>query len=349
MLHKCLDWSRRARKRSTQRFRDTATREIRVLLGPRQGKLTFDDALIEQEPRIVIPGREDVLESPERVKAGEERNRQALTTGIQPQRRWPGQNADGMVAPDRREVANALWIMPHPISVDEASTAGGDHIQHAPIDMVGDARDQLLRWFAQAFGPVAAHQFMIAADTTGGDNHRLGFESELAHDHPRTRHAALDRARFQHFPVDAINHAVGHGEFGHTMPEAQRDQSALLALTHTTNKRLYHTWTRPPCDMKAGNRIAMPGRKIATTLCPLHHREEANALSMQPGILLARSKIDVGFCPAARPQVFFPVKPGAAKPVLQSQIVGITNTQPPLHRRVDQEQAPERPERLPAQ
>src|SRR5258708_1208683 len=220
VLHKCLNRSRRARKRSTQRFRDTATREIRVLLGPRQGKLTFDDALIEQDPRIVIPGREDVLERPERVKAGEEWNRQTLTTGIQPQRRWPGQNADGMVAPDRREVANAFWVMPHPISVDEVSTAGDDYIQHAPIDMVGDARDQLLRWFAQAFGPVAAHQFMIAADTTRGDNHRLGFESELAHAHPRTRHAALDGARFPKFAADAINYAIGHGEFVPTRPDA---------------------------------------------------------------------------------------------------------------------------------
>src|SRR2546430_14853696 len=174
-----------------------------------------------------------------------------------------------MIAPDRREVANAFWIMPHPISVDEVSTAGGDHIQHAPIDMVGDARKQALRGVAQAFGPVTAHQFMIAANATGGDNHRLGFESELTHDHPRTRHAALDGARFQHLPVHAINHAVGHREFGHTMPEAQCDHSPLLALTHTAHKRFYHSWTGPPCDMKAGNRIAMPGREIAATLRPL--------------------------------------------------------------------------------
>ena len=55
----------------------------------------------------------------------------------------------------------------------------------------------------------------------------------------------------------------------------------------------------------------MPGRKIATALGPLHHREEANTLRMEPGILLTRGKIDIGFCPAARPQVFFSIKSGA--------------------------------------
>src|SRR6266567_652855 len=91
----------------------------------------------------------------------------------------------------------------------------------------------------------------------------------------------------------------------------------------------------------------MPVCQIAAALSPLHHGEDANALLMQPGIFLARGEIDIGFRPATRPQIFFPVKSSAAQPILPGQFMRIMNAQSPLLRRVDQEQPPKGPERLP--
>src|SRR5690348_567685 len=115
-----------------------------------------------------------------------------------------------MVAPDRREITNTFRIMPHPIRVDEMSTTGGNHVQHASINMIGHARNQLFRWLAHALRPVAAHQIMITANTTRSDNHRLSLESELTNDHPRTWHATLDIARFQHLSVNTIHYTIAH-------------------------------------------------------------------------------------------------------------------------------------------
>ena len=93
----------------------------------------------------------------------------------------------------------------------------------------------------------------------------------------------------------------------------------------------------------------MPAGKRATTLSPLHYRKEANTLRLEPGILLACGKTDIGFCPAARPEVFFPVKSRTPHPVLQGKIVGISYPQASLLQGVDQEETSKGPERLPTQ
>ena len=93
----------------------------------------------------------------------------------------------------------------------------------------------------------------------------------------------------------------------------------------------------------------MPTGKRAATLSPLHDWEEANTLRMQPGIFLTRGKIDIGFCPAARPWSSSRSNPAAAEPVLQGKIVGIPDPQATLLRRVDQEKTSKGPERLPSQ
>src|SRR5690242_10442995 len=105
------------------------------------------------------------------------------------------------------------------------------------------------------------------------------------------------------------------------MAKAQADQSSPLTLTHAPNKWFDDPWTCPPCHMKARNGVAMPGSKRAPALSPLQYREEANTLCMEPGILLACGKTDIGFCPAAGPEVFFPIKSGTAEPVLQGKVV----------------------------
>ena len=101
--------------------------------------------------------------------------------------------------------------------------------------------------------------------------------------------------------------------------------------------------------MEARDGVAIPVGKIAPALGPLYDRKEANALPTQPSILLSRGKIDLGFCPAARPEVFFSVKSRTPHPVLQGKIVGVSDPQASLLRGVDQEETSKGPERLPTQ
>src|SRR5947209_5767385 len=143
-----------------------------------------------------------------------------------------------MVAPDWRKVVDAFWIMPHSIRVDDVSTDRGDHLQHTSVNIVGNTRSQVLWRCAQAFWPIATYQFVIAANAPGRDDHCLRTQRKLTHDHTRTRHATLDDAGFQQFPMNAINRAVVHNDFGDTMPEAQCHQSPLHTHTHATSKRL---------------------------------------------------------------------------------------------------------------
>src|SRR5260221_11089523 len=99
--------------------------------------------------------------------------------------------------------------------------------------------------------------------------------------------------------------------------------------------------------MEARDGVAIPVGKIAPALGPLYDRKEANALPTQPGILLSRGKIDIGFCPATRPEVFFSVKSRTPHPVLQGKIVGVSSPRPPWLRGVAREGPPKDPKRFP--
>src|SRR5579884_2982967 len=100
------------------------------------------------------------------------------------------------------------------------------------------------------------------------------------------------------------------------MAEAQRDQATLLALTDAAHERLNDAGACAPGNVEAGNRIAVTGGEIAATFGPLNNGEEANAQGMEPGTFLACGKGDIGFCPAAGPQIFCSIETGAAQPIL---------------------------------
>src|SRR5258708_32466009 len=98
-----------------------------------------------------------------------------MPSRIQPQRGWSTQNTDSMAAPDRRVVVNALWIMPHPIGIDEVSPIRRDYFKHASVNVVGHPRNQSLRRGPQALRPVAAHQIVVATNASRGHDHSLRF------------------------------------------------------------------------------------------------------------------------------------------------------------------------------
>ena len=105
-----------------------------------------------------------------------------------------------------------------------------------------------------------------------------------------------------------------------------------------------------PGDVEARHRVAVPDRAVAAALGPADHREEAHALRVQPGALLAGGEVDVGLGPAPRPVVLGAVEAGAcrASPASASSCESLM-PQAPLLGRVDQEQPAERPERLAAE
>ena len=70
---------------------------------------------------------------------------------------------------------------------------------------------------------------------------------------------------------------------------------------------------------------------------------------MEPGALLAGREVDVGTRPQTRPVVLGTVEAGRPEPVLPGELDRVLDAHPALFGRVDEEQAPEGPERLPAE
>ncbi len=122
--------------------------------------------------------RAQMRERAERIEAGEQRHRQALARRIEPERGRAGQDADPVVRPDRPPVLDALGVVPHPVAVDEMRAGCFRDAEHAPVDVVGHARDHFARRLAHALGPVPAHEIMIAADAARRDDDRLRPEAE---------------------------------------------------------------------------------------------------------------------------------------------------------------------------
>ena len=93
----------------------------------------------------------------------------------------------------------------------------------------------------------------------------------------------------------------------------------------------------------------MPDGAVAAALGPADHGEEAHALLVQPGALLAGGEVDVGLGPAARPVVLGAVEAGRAQPVLQRELVRVLDAHPALLGRVDEKEPAEGPEGLAAE
>src|SRR5437764_15065299 len=108
-----------------------------------------------------------------------------------------------MVAPDRGIVVNALWIMPHPIRIDEMPSVRRDDFQHASVNVVGYSRNQMFGRRPQTLRPVPTHQIMVAPNAPRSDNHRFRFELKGSHRGPRTRHTSLNSPWSQHLTLNA--------------------------------------------------------------------------------------------------------------------------------------------------
>src|ERR1700733_6877177 len=93
----------------------------------------------------------------------------------------------------------------------------------------------------------------------------------------------------------------------------------------------------------------MPLRAVAAAFGPADQREDLQSPGAQPAALLACREIDVGMRPLPRPVNLLPVERRGAGPILQREFGTVVHPQPTLLRAVNEEQAAERPERLPAE
>ena len=104
-----------------------------------------------------------------------------------------------------------------------------------------------------------------------------------------------------------------------------------------------------PDDVEARDRVAGASGEAAAALRPPDDGEEAHALRMQPRALLASGPVHVGLGPGARPAVLVAVEAGRALPVLPREVARVPDAHAALLGRVHEEQAAERPPRLPAE
>ena len=161
--------------------------------------------------------------------------------------------------------------------------------------------------------------------------------------------AAGDVAGLQHRPPDAGHRPAVDHELGHPVPEAQLDQPGVDGRPDPARERRDHARPGAPDDVEAGHRVAAPGRGVPAALGPADDGEEPDALLLEPGALLPRGELQVRLGPLPGPVVLGAVEPGRAEPVLPGQLQRVVHPQPPLLRRVDQEQPAERPPGLSAE
>src|SRR5918995_7448936 len=133
------------------------------------------------------------------------------------------------------------------------------------------------------------------------------------------------------------------------MPEAQEDEALCLGLAHAADERLKESGTGPPHDVEPRYGITVSGCPVASAFGPAHDGKEPYALLAEPGALLRRGEVHIGFCPLPGPAVLLPVEASRTHPILEREVVRILHPKPPLLRRIHEEQPPKRPERLPTQ
>ena len=216
--------------------------------------------------------------------------------------------------------------------------------------MMRHARDhEVWRRTEARYGPVRAHEIMVAADAARRHEHRAGFNLEVA-DHIAGRPlAALHGRRCKHLARDAGRAAVRHDDAAHPMPAFQRDPTRLDMGADAPLERLDDARPGTPGEMESRHRIAVTIRQRAAALGPADDRKPPHALRMQPWPHLAGREVDVGLGASARPEIFRAIELRRAKPVLQGEVPAVTDAEPPLLGTVYEEQAAERPEGLAAE
>lgn len=330
VVHERLHRSGHVRARPADHAPDGLAGQVGVLLGAGERELLADDLLVEHEPGVVVAGAHDVFEGAERVEAGEERDGQPLAPGVQPERGRAGQDADGVLGPDRVPVLDALGVVPHPVAVDVVGARLLRDAEHQPVHVGGHAAEHPVGRGAEPLRPLLAHELVVAADAAGGDDHRLGPQLEGAGCLSAARGPARRAARLQDLAADRVDGAPGAAETGDPVAEAEGDQALGDALADPALERGDDTGAGAPGDVEAGDGVAVAVRVVPAALGPADDGEEPHALLVQPGALLTGGEVDVRLGPLPRPVVLLTVEARRAQPVLEGQFVAVLDAHPAL-------------------
>jgi hypothetical protein len=209
---------------------------VGVLLGARQRELLLDDLFREHEPRVVVSRLLDVGQRSERVEAGIQRPRQPPPDGVEPHRRGPGDDPDGVHRPDRVPVVDALHVVPHPVGVDLVGARLAGDLQHPAVHVRGHAGEHPGRRLAQPIGPLLPHELVVAADASAGEDHGLGLQREPTDLGARALLAARRRARLEHLARHAGHGPAAHHEPVDAMAKAQFYEPARHGLATRRSK-----------------------------------------------------------------------------------------------------------------
>ena len=250
-----------------------------------------------------------------------------------------------MQRPDRVVVGDALGVVPHAITVDDAGAGRLGDAQHPAVDMRGHPAEQLFGYPTHPRRPVLAHQVVVTADAAAGHHDGLGAELEVADDLPGRRDAAGGCAGLQHRATHPDDGTVLDDELVDAVPVGEPHPVA----GEPPREDVDQSGAGPPGDVEARHGVSVPAGVVAAAFSPAHHREGLQAAVAQPGAFLPGGEVDVGMCPLPGPVVFGTVEAGGAEPVLQSQFVAVADAEPTLFGAVDEEQPAERPVGLAAQ
>src|SRR5262245_784062 len=239
--------------------------------------------------------------------------------------------------------------MPHAIAIDNGAARCFGDAQHATVDIVGHAANHALRRDSKPLRPAPTHEIEVAADAARGNDNGLRLEHEATDHAARTGHAAIDFGGLQDVAFYAIDHTRRPRETINAMARAQRDEAQLFALAQAVHEWLDNAWPRAPGHMEARHGVAVPGGGIPAAPGPTNDGKPAHAFGSQPSALFASREANVGLGPLAGPKILLAVEAGRSQPVLQCEVVGITDAHTPLLRAVDEEEAAEGPEGLTAE
>ena len=224
---------------------------------PGERELLADDAPVQDEPAVVVPGAAQVFEGSQRVEARPQRIGQALAGGIEPQGTGPGQDADSVALPHGVPVGDALGVVPHPVPVDQPGTGPRGDVQAAAVHVGGHTGDHGLRGGSQPCRPGGAHLVQVPSDAAGGDDDRRGKVFERLRPWcgcwpPRARAASCSKHRAAH-PGDG---AVSVDQLVELVAPEHRQLALGLGRPGRPDEGFQQPGTRAPGDVEAGHGVA---------------------------------------------------------------------------------------------
>ena len=316
-------------------------REVGILLRTGQRELLQGDGLVQHEPGIVAAGGQDVPERAEGIEPREQGSGEPVAPRVQPQGGRTGQDPDSVFRPDRCVVVDPLGIVPHPVAVDQPAAGQGHGGQELPVHRGGHPAEH--RQGRPAAGPLPAHGGMVAADAAARHDDGGTRDLKCTLRPARGLDAAGSGTGFEHFTADP-GHPPGRGhEFRGAVTEQERDPAGGLALKEFGEERCHQRRTGAPDNVEAGNRVAVPVRAVAAALGPLHEGEQSDSEGREPGAFLPGREVHVRLRPVPGVGVLGPVEGGGREPVGEGKLLAVTDAEPALFGRIDQEEAAEGP------